>query len=206
MPLRLAMLSKIRLIFLFYVVVLGALILTLGNRERVRSLLTKSEDSLRVESSDGMASKSLLRTTESSRISLETISTAVDTKTKSTPSKYMITLVGIWDKLNITGIRMPSVEQLRCSDVLCSEFVAESNLNCAKKVKVQPAQRVIPRCRFQNGSLKPLVVIQSFPGSGNTWARQLLEKSTGICTGIYNRHNSCSPTQCMGRQNIEVKC
>ncbi len=40
------------------------------------------------------------------------------------------------------------------------------------------------RCRFMNGTGRAgPVALASFPGSGNTWIRCLLEKATGICTG-----------------------
>ena len=128
--------STVRSIFLVHIVVFGVLILTLGNRERLKSLLTKYgyRGTLTVETSGGMeASKSaLLRATESSRISLETITTVVNAETKPTPSKYMkivtttpMKFAGIWDKLITTGLPIPNVEQGKCADVLCSEFVAE---------------------------------------------------------------------------------
>lgn len=34
-----------------------------------------------------------------------------------------------------------------------------------------------------NGTFRAPVALASFPGSGNTWVRGLLEKATGICTG-----------------------
>ena len=40
-------------------------------------------------------------------------------------------------------------------------------------------------CRFINGSRRAAVALVSFPGSGNTWVRGLLEKATGVCTGMY---------------------
>ena len=82
---------------------------------------------------------------------------------------------------------MPVYGQGKCTDVVCSEFITDRDLSCARKVKVEPDQRVTPGCHFQNGTSKPLVLLRSFPGSGNTWARQLLEKSTGICTGKLNK-------------------
>ena len=42
-------------------------------------------------------------------------------------------------------------------------------------------------CRFMNGSGRNPVGLVSFPGSGNTWVRGLLQKATGICTGGYIR-------------------
>lgn len=46
-------------------------------------------------------------------------------------------------------------------------------------------RRLLPsgECRFINGSGRSPVGLVSFPGSGNTWVRGLLQKATGICTG-----------------------
>ena len=38
-------------------------------------------------------------------------------------------------------------------------------------------------CHFINGTKRAAVALASFPGSGNTWVRGLLEKATGVCTG-----------------------
>ena len=38
-------------------------------------------------------------------------------------------------------------------------------------------------CHFMKGQGRLPVALASFPGSGNTWARGLMEKVTGICTG-----------------------
>ena len=43
-------------------------------------------------------------------------------------------------------------------------------------------------CHFMNGLDRLPVALASFPGSGNTWTRGLLERITGICTGIYNMY------------------
>ena len=43
-------------------------------------------------------------------------------------------------------------------------------------------------CHFMNGRDRLPVALASFPGSGNTWTRGLLETITGICTGIYNMY------------------
>ena len=34
-----------------------------------------------------------------------------------------------------------------------------------------------------NGTGRAAVALVSFPGSGNTWVRGLLEQASGICTG-----------------------
>ena len=42
-------------------------------------------------------------------------------------------------------------------------------------------------CHFMNGKARLPVALASFPGSGNTWTRGLLEKITGVCTGNNQR-------------------
>lgn len=39
------------------------------------------------------------------------------------------------------------------------------------------------QCKFLNTTSRDPVALASFPGSGNTWVRGLLQKATGICTG-----------------------
>ena len=34
-----------------------------------------------------------------------------------------------------------------------------------------------------NGTERAAVALVSFPGSGNTWVRGLLQQATGVCTG-----------------------
>lgn len=99
-----------------------------------------------------------------------------------------------------------------CHNPLCTEFLAERDmLNftvCKRRAETtyskmvtrgspvsllrsaQLAHRVsngmlLPsgECRFMNGSRRNPVGLVSFPGSGNTWVRGLLQKATGICTG-----------------------
>ena len=38
-------------------------------------------------------------------------------------------------------------------------------------------------CQFIDGTNRKPIALASFPGSGNTWVRGLLQKVTGICTG-----------------------
>ncbi len=45
-------------------------------------------------------------------------------------------------------------------------------------------------CRFMNGSGRGVTGLVSFPGSGNTWVRELLQTVTGICTGtVFSDHS-----------------
>ena len=95
-----------------------------------------------------------------------------------------------------------------CSDPLCTNFLSERDLGnftaCRRRTQAayskrsaktakaaqaaqalssnQPAPR-FSECRFMNGSGRNPVGLVSFPGSGNTWVRGLLQKATGICTG-----------------------
>lgn len=99
-----------------------------------------------------------------------------------------------------------------CSDQLCTSFLSERDLgnftSCkrrteaayskkiakAKKAQASSATHLAARfshgvlqasgeCQFMNGSGRSPVGLVSFPGSGNTWVRGLLQKATGICTG-----------------------
>ena len=83
---------------------------------------------------------------------------------------------------------MPVAGQCVCRDVVCSNFLTDNDWKqwnaCIGKGQSKP-HNVIPKCRFQDGTSRPYVALKSFPGSGNTWVRQLLEESTGICTGIH---------------------
>lgn len=51
-------------------------------------------------------------------------------------------------------------------------------------------------CRFLDGQGRLPVALASFPGSGNTWTRGLLQKVTGICTG--NIHYTHAPYPVVG--------
>ncbi|XP_064388155.1 WSCD family member AAEL009094-like isoform X2 [Halichondria panicea] len=51
------------------------------------------------------------------------------------------------------------------------------------KSKMAQVSSINGPCHFMNGSSRSAVALASFPGSGNTWARGLLEKATGVCTG-----------------------
>ena len=73
---------------------------------------------------------------------------------------------------------------------LCLEYLSHSErtvyANCSRmceKKKRKVGMPVTGACRFMDGSGRLPVALASFPGSGNTWVRGLLEKITGICTG-----------------------
>lgn len=72
-----------------------------------------------------------------------------------------------------------------CEDDVCSYYLTGREKNdyssCTARVadfKIEPSN-----CRFMNGSGRKPVALASFPGSGNTWVRGLLQLATGICTG-----------------------
>ena len=103
-------------------------------------------------------------------------------------------LLGFWSIMNRSYVEdhlvRPRVGDHVCEDVLCSEFLTQEDLRqvdrCAKRLHFgQEGQTLVPSCHFMNGasSQTAIVALISFPGSGNTWIRGLLEKATGICTG-----------------------
>ena len=98
-----------------------------------------------------------------------------------------------------------------CSDVLCTNVLSKEDLfnftSCKRRAEAvytkmfsqqssgnknsEFVQNVVKgqlvpsgKCRFMNGSGRSPVGLVSFPGSGNTWVRGLLQKATGICTGM----------------------
>ena len=99
-----------------------------------------------------------------------------------------------------------------CSDLLCTSFLSERDLGnftaCKHRTEVAYSKKIAKikkiqsvsathlaarfshgllqasgECQFMNGSGRSPVGLVSFPGSGNTWVRGLLQKATGICTG-----------------------
>jgi hypothetical protein len=103
-------------------------------------------------------------------------------------------LLGFWSIMNRSYVEdhlvRPRVGDHVCEDVLCSEFLTQEDLRqvdrCTKRLHFrQGGQTLVPSCHFMNGASSQTanVALISFPGSGNTWIRGLLEKATGICTG-----------------------
>lgn len=78
--------------------------------------------------------------------------------------------------------------RLNCTDMACRDHLSEADKllynQCLVRVK-KLAGAEIPKdngCHFVSGVHNAVALI-SFPGSGNTWIRQLLESASGICTG-----------------------
>lgn len=73
----------------------------------------------------------------------------------------------------------------RRAEAVYSKMTAVSSLKSAQLEDRVSNGRLLPsgECRFMNGSGRNPVGLVSFPGSGNTWVRGLLQKATGICTG-----------------------
>ena len=80
--------------------------------------------------------------------------------------------------------------KINCRDNICSEFVTKADKPhfdyCIKKTWKVRARYREPRdsvCRFMNGAGRDPIALASFPGSGNTWVRGLIQSVTGLCTG-----------------------
>lgn len=78
-----------------------------------------------------------------------------------------------------------------CSDVACTMHLTENDKKvyeeCIRQLQGYIGDGISIQdsgCRFMPTSShhQPVALI-SFPGSGNTWVRQLLEAASGICTG-----------------------
>ncbi len=77
-------------------------------------------------------------------------------------------------------------KHLKCQDQLCSKFLTNSDMRhwkyCWRKTRLQEEPER-SKCHFINSTGRHPVALASFPGSGNTWVRGLLQQITGICTG-----------------------
>ena len=102
-----------------------------------------------------------------------------------TPSQYAVSSM---DDLTLPPLLLQNHE---CNSSICYEYLSRTesvffdkctNKTAAKEAKFGAIQK--GRCRFMNGTGRYPIALASFPGSGNTWLRGLLEKATGICTGI----------------------
>ena len=82
-----------------------------------------------------------------------------------------------------------------CADSLCLEYLSKSErrefdkctskgVSLSKK-RFKSATLSNGICHFVNGAGRRRVALASFPGSGNTWVRGLLEMTSGICTGDF---------------------
>lgn len=75
-----------------------------------------------------------------------------------------------------------------CRQPLCAEYLSEGDksrfTSCLQKVKAHGGNPQEGRCQFMPQTHRVPVALASYPGSGNTWLRGLLEAATGICTGF----------------------
>ena len=92
---------------------------------------------------------------------------------------------------HLIGLRSAEDPGLCIKDSACRGYLTgqarESYLQCMARVRRYGHSKKAKDngCRFIDGRKRGVVALTSFPGSGNTWVRSLLEKSTGICTGSY---------------------
>ena len=106
--------------------------------------------------------------------------------------------LGFWDVMNRTFVEehvpQPKIGSYQCRNALCSEFLGQDDwqrvgkcVNSLRKKYPEKAARVgatlKPMCHFVNGTSRGSILLISYPGSGNSWLRALLERATGICTG-----------------------
>ena len=107
-------------------------------------------------------------------------------------SPTLTQLPGPWKVLDTSSLSFPDFDGgSKCTDVICSNFAELSKSKCANT----NLRGVKPSCHFQDGTSNIRVALLSYPGSGNTWIRQLIERSSGICTG--ELQNKLAPRCCM---------
>ena len=106
---------------------------------------------------------------------------------KGHPRKDVVRYINNFLPIQIQDV----IRQLRVSDLtssLTSEVAQKQFLQCSGMKLLQQLPVRIPQshqhCKkmsFQSSG--PVIALGSFPGSGNSWVRQLLESATGIYTG-----------------------
>ena len=85
--------------------------------------------------------------------------------------------------------QLPNVS--KCNDKYCLEYLSQRERHAFEECTQRTAAakdrlgniQSDDTCHFQNGTNRHPVALASFPGSGNTWMRGILQKITGICTG-----------------------
>ena len=87
-----------------------------------------------------------------------------------------------------TSSLLAIVPKSACRGPLCSEYLTKEDKNrfasCLHKVKSNGGHPQDGQCQFMPQTHRAPVALASYPGSGNTWLRGLLEAATGICTGF----------------------
>ncbi len=79
---------------------------------------------------------------------------------------------------------IPFMGEYNCSNKVCTEFLTRRDQARADCLRAHIYRVKFPgTCHFMNGTNRRTVLLMSYPGSGNTWVRGLLERATGICTG-----------------------
>ena len=80
--------------------------------------------------------------------------------------------------------------KLDCRDKICTEFVSKADKPhfdyCIRKTWKSRSRYGEPEdsiCLFIDGTGRSPIALASFPGSGNTWVRGLIQGITGLCTG-----------------------
>ncbi len=78
---------------------------------------------------------------------------------------------------------IPFMGNYNCSNAHCTEFLTEQDRMKTRCGNRNQNSQFPGKCRFMNGRGRSTTFLMSYPGSGNTWVRGLLEQATGICTG-----------------------
>ena len=96
------------------------------------------------------------------------------------------------------SITFAAAEVEKCDDLLCKKYLTKVEWrqykNCVNETihpKLKRSEGPLIEqdptpCTFYNGTAKKgATLLVSYPGSGNTWLRGLLQQVTGVCTGSH---------------------
>lgn len=114
-------------------------------------------------------------------------------KTEQSISSSTSHINSLWSSkdLNYRGTELFNRIKTNCINSICSEFLMDSDKPhfkyCLHKTwgvsHKAYSETVRSTCIFINGSHRYPIGLASYPGSGNTWVRGLLQEVTGLCTG-----------------------
>ncbi len=111
-------------------------------------------------------------------------------KTKKSKLPFHLPLQSTNLNQSTSNFSIPFMANYKCRNHYCLDLLSPLDKAfyeyCSKKLVCKPGQETElspARCHFMDGRNRAAVALASFPGSGNTWVRGLLEQATGVCTG-----------------------
>lgn len=86
--------------------------------------------------------------------------------------------------IHFRHMRLLGLSSGGCSERFCMQYLTPDDKDAfGGCIALTGMKEEKGTCHFMNPTQRSPIALVSFPGSGNTWVRTLLEQATGICTG-----------------------